>query len=343
MPLAILVTGANGFVGTTLCPALAAAGHRVRRAVRELPGVGSGPSLGDTVAVGDIGPDTDWAAALAGIDVVVHLAGRAHVMREVEDDLPEIKLDVIHATEHSSIVPPKDYRVLQRYRRVNVAGSERLARAAAAAGVRRLVFASSIKVNGESTTGMPYRETDRPRPEDAYGVSKAEAEVRLRAVAAETGLEVVIVRPPLVYGPGVKGNLDRLLRALDHAVPLPLGGIDNRRSLVGLSNLCAALRLCAEHPAAAEETFLVCDGDDVSTSRLAAVMARALGRRPPVAFPNALRLLLRLAGARGAQQRLFGSLAIDASHIQDKLGWRPVASVEQEIAAMTQAYRDNAR
>jgi len=346
MSLRILVTGADGFVGRALCPTLAAAGHTVRRAVRRLPAGGAAARPFDTVAVGDIGPDTDWSAALAGIEVIVHLAGRAHVMNEApsheagsSDQPPGVPLPATHASGDPTIVPSRDLPGLARYRRVNVAGSLRLADAAVHAGVRRLVFASSIKVNGEATSGAAFRETDRPAPEDAYGISKAEAEVGLRTVGARTGLEIVVVRPPLVYGPGVKGNLERLMLACSRRLPLPLGGIDNRRSLVGLANLCSALRACAEHPAAAGQTFLVCDGEDVSTSRLAGTIARAMGRPAPLRIPaGALRSLLVLTGREAAAKRLFGSLQVDASHLRTLLGWQPVETFDEGMAAMVRAW-----
>jgi len=315
MALSILVTGANGFVGRTLCTVLSRAGHRVTKAVRAAPA-----GTANTVAVGDIGPDTDWRAALAGADAVIHLAARAHVMRESTSD------------------------PLAAYRWVNVAGTERLARAAADAGVRRFVFASSIKVNGELTRGTPFRESDPPSPQDAYGVSKLEAETGLRSIAAHTGLEVAIVRPPLVYGPGVKGNLARLIRAIERGAPLPLGRIDNRRSLVGVSNLATALAACAEHPNAAGETFLVSDGGYLSTPYLVRSIAHALGKRPrllpvPVWI---LKLAARCTGRSSAVARLTGSLQVDSHHIRARLGWQPGLRFEDEIAAMARAWRKGA-
>lgn len=317
MPLRILVTGANGFVGSALCPVLERAGHAVRRAVRDLSTIGPG----DRVAVGDIGPGTDWNAALQGIDVVVHLAGRAHVMHEATDARG----------------------VRAAYFGTNADGTETLARAAAALGVRRLVFASSIKVNGEATPEAPYRETDAPRPEDDYGRSKLEAERRLAAVSASTGLEYVVLRPPLIYGPGVKGNLARLLRIVDRQLPLPFGRIENRRSLVGLSNMASALEACATHPDAAGQTFLVSDGQDLSTPDLVRRIAAALGRTPRLLpVPAAcLRVLARMTGS-GALARLTGSLQVDSSRIRATLGWRPPASVDEEIRRMAAAYASRA-
>ena len=190
---------------------------------------------GETAIVGDIGPDTDWRDALAGIDTVIHLAARTHVMHQTGNPL-------------------------EQYRRINVLGTTHLAHSAARAGVRRMVLLSSIKVNGESTGAAAFTEHDEPRPQDAYGITKWEAEQALREVAAANSLEAVVLRPPLVYGPGVKANFLRLMQAIDRGIPLPLAAIDNKRSLVYLGNLVEALTLCATHPAAAGETFLVSDG-----------------------------------------------------------------------------------
>lgn len=312
MALNVLVTGADGFVGSALCPALEHAGHRVRRAVRRI----TGHAAHDTIAVGDIGSSTDWSTALAGIDTVIHLAGRAHVMHE------RLDAEAVRAAYFS----------------INAEGTQALARAGAAAGVRRLVFVSSIKVNGEATTAMPYREVDTPHPLDDYGRSKLDAERRLAAIGRETGLEHVVVRPPLIYGPGVKGNLARLIDIVARGIPLPFGAIDNRRSLVGVTNLASALQTCAEHPAAAGKTFLVSDGRDVSTADLVRMIADALhcpARLIPV--PAAwLRGLAALTGS-GALARLTGSLQIDSSAIRACTGWTPPMAMEEEIRRMAAA------
>jgi len=317
--LNILVTGADGFVGRALCPALTAVGHHVRRAVRSLPN--TQPHDSDTVAVGDIGGSPDWATALAGIEVVVHLAGRAHVVREANKTDPA-----------------------RLYRQTNVDGTERLARAAVTAGVRRFVFVSSIKVNGEATSDTPFRETDPPRPEDDYGRSKWAAEQVLAAIARESSLQVVIVRPPLIYGSGVKGNVARLLGLLERGIPLPLASIANRRSLIGLGNLCTALRACIEHDAAAGETFLVNDGQDVSTPDLIRMLAQGLGKRARLLpVPQALlRSAAALTGS-GALARLTGSLTVDSTHIRARLAWRPQRSMAQEIADMVRARHETVR
>jgi len=292
----ILVTGANGFIGRALCDALAASRRRVRKAVRT-----PYPGLPDAVAVGDVGPATDWRAALEGAREVVHLAARTHVLRETAAD------------------------PLAEYRRINVAGTEQLARAAAVRGVRRLIFLSSVKVNGELTGERPYTENDAPRPEDAYGVSKWEAEQALARVAAATGLEVVVLRSPLVYGPGVKGNFLRLMDLVARRTPLPLGAIANRRSLVYAGNLAGAIVAALDARAAAGKAYLVSDGEDVSTPELVRALAQALGVKPRLVSvpPAALRFAAALAGRRAELARLAGSLQVDSSRIRRELAWRP--------------------
>ena len=301
----VLVTGASGFVGTALLGRLSATGRCAmracaRRALRALPaGV-------EPVLVGDLGPHTDWRAALAGVDTVVHLSGRVHIMRDATAD------------------------PLAEYRRANVAGTVSLARQMASAGGRRLVFLSSVKVNGE--VGI-CREADRPAPHGAYAVSKHEAELGLGEVAGETGLDVVIIRSPLVYGPGVKANFRALMHALARGIPLPLGAVDNRRSLVALANLVDFIVTCIEHPAAANETFLVSDGEDLSTPDLIRRLARAMGR-PARLVPVPESLLwagATLLGKRDVAKRLLGSLQVDISKARQTLGWTPPVTVEDGL------------
>jgi nucleoside-diphosphate-sugar epimerase len=301
----ILVTGATGFVGSALTARLAADRQfYVRTAAR---GGGAARTGGTaTAAVGDIGPTTDWREAVAGADVVIHLAGRAHVMREeVADPLTE-------------------------YRRVNVDGSLGLARAFAAAGGRRFVYVSSVKVNGE--TGV-FSETDPPRPEDPYGVSKLEAERVLAEWSAEAGTELVIIRPPLVYGPGARANFALLVRAVARGLPLPLGGIANARSLVGLDNLVDFIVTCATHSGAAGETFMVSDGEDVSTPDLVTRIGRALGRRARLfTVPQPLLLAAATAvGRKGMAQRLTQSLRVDSRKATRMLHWRPPLTLDEGL------------
>jgi nucleoside-diphosphate-sugar epimerase len=240
----------------------------------------------------------------------VHLAARVHVMRD-------------------QAVDP-----LAAFRRVNVDGTLELARQAAQAGVRRFVFVSSVKVNGEaSAPGRPYREDDPPAPADAYALSKYEAELGLRQLAVQTGMELVTVRPPLVYGPGAKGNFRSLLQLARWAVPLPLGAVDNRRSLIGLDNLVDFLLVCLAHPAAANRTFLVSDGQDVSTAQLYRRLAAALGRtvRLPAVPPLLLLMAAGLIGRRAAWQRLCGTLQVDAGPARERLGWRAPLELDEGL------------
>lgn len=314
----ILVTGASGFVGRALCSYLLTQGHPVRAAVRSASSKSSVDGL-EVVTVGDACAQTNWSAVLAGMDCVFHCAARAHVMHETEAD------------------------ALAAYRAVNVAGTQRLAEQAAALRVRRLVFLSSIKVNGEqSVLGAPFLFSDVPSPEDPYGVSKWEAEQALWAVSAQTGLEVVVVRPPLVYGPGVKGNLLRLLRWVARGVPLPLGAVHNQRSLVGLSNLVDLLLRCAQHPAAAGQTFLASDGQGLSTSQLIRLMAEGMNR-PARLFPVPVALLQAggsLLGKRGEIDRLVGSLQVDSGYTHAQLAWTPPASMEDGVREMARWYAE---
>lgn len=269
------------------------------------------------VPVGDIGPDTQWSAALAGRNAVIHLAAHVHVMPGAAGDAAD------------------------DFNRVNVQGSENLARQAAHAGVRRFVFLSSVKVNGEISTGRAFVESDPARPTDAYGASKAEAEKRLKAVSAETGMELVIVRPPLVYGPGVKANFLRLLRIVDTGIPLPFLSIDNRRSLVYVGNLVHALGACLTHPAAANRTFFVSDDHDVSSPQLVREIAAALGRKPRLLpFPPVLLRGIGLLTGRTEQvARLTASLQVDVSSIKSTLGWLPPFTLQQGIAETASWYR----
>jgi nucleoside-diphosphate-sugar epimerase len=311
----VLVTGAGGFVGRTLCEELLHRGYQVRAAVRALGQLSAGM---ETVAVGAIDGGTDWADALRGMDTVIHLAARVHVMKDSAAD------------------------PLAEFLRVNLLGTANLAQQAARAGVTRLVYVSSVKVNGEGTHGQrSYTEQDIPAPQDPYGISKRQAEQALQRIALETGLEIVIVRPPLVYGPGVKGNFISLLAAIDKGVPLPLAGARNARSLVYVGNLVDALIVCATHPAAAGQTYLVSDGEDVSTALLVEKIAQALGRNSRSFYfpPGLLRAAAALLGRAGQMDRLFGSLRISDQKIRGELGWQSPYSLEDGLRATADWYR----
>ena len=313
----ILVTGATGFVGGALVRRLAA-DHSfrsvvvaVRRKAEALPeGV-------EQLVVGDLLPATDWRTALRGVDAVMHCAARVHVMQD-------------NATDP-----------LQAYREVNVSGTLNLARQAADAGVRRFVFVSSVKVNGEATQpDHPFSADDVPAPLDPYGVSKLEAEQGLREIEAKTGVEVVIVRPPLVYGPGVKSNFASMMRWVASGIPLPLGAIQNARSMVSLDNLVDLLITCVKHPAAAGQTFLVSDGEDVSTPVLLRRTAQAMGKK---AFLLSVPVFLlergaALLGKRPMAQRLCGSLQLDINKTRKLLDWTPPVSVDEALRRAAEGF-----
>jgi len=300
----VLVTGANGFVGRGLCAQLITTGHAVKPVVRSKAGLPS------EAVVGDICSTTDWRRALEGCNAVVHLAARVHMMR---------------AGAHDQ---------LALYREANTNATVNLARQAAEARVQRFVYVSSIKVNGEGRDA-PYRETDAPAPEDAYALSKWEAELGLHRTAQETGLEVVILRPPLIYGPGVKANFQRLIQAVARGWPLPLGAVRNRRSLLYLGNFVDAIRLCVEQPGAAGQTFLLDDGEPVSTPDVVRALARAMNRPARLlAVPvGVLQCAGTLLGKRAEVARLTGSLYVDSSAIRSSLGWKPPFSMEEGLAA----------
>ncbi len=303
----ILLTGASGFLGGPLSDRLDRNSRFVlTRAVRRKE------SLKDSrdVLIDGLHAGTDWAAALNGQDVVVHTAARAHIMKdEVPDSLAE-------------------------YRKVNVEGTLNLARQAAKAGVSRFIYISSIKVNGEQTPlGKPFTADDVPAPEDPYGVSKLEAENGLHEIASETGMEVVIIRPPLVYGPGVKGNFASMIKLVEKGLPLPLGAIHNKRSLVALDNLVDLIITCIDHPAAANQVFLAGDGQDVSTTELLRGVGRAMGK-PARLIPVPAGMLMfgaGLLGKKAVAQRLLGSLQVDISKARNLLGWEPPLSVEEGL------------
>lgn len=316
----VLVTGANGFAGRVLCRALLQANSTPIAGLHSTASWSrlqtSVPGLAEHAVIGDLGANPNLHAALENVEAVVHLAARVHQMRDNAAD------------------------PLLEFRRVNVDGTKALAAAAAEKGVRRFVFVSSVKVNGESTNGAAFSEEDVPNPHDPYGVSKWEAEQALRAIAGQTGIEFVIVRPPLVYGPGVRANFLRLMNLIARGIPFPAPASENRRSLVGIGNLSGFLVQCVNHPAAANETFLLSDGEDVSTRELVVRLGRALGRSartiPLPEFP--LRPLARLLRKEAALNRLFGSLAVDSSKARHKLGWTPPFTLDYGLAETARWY-----
>lgn len=305
----ILVTGSNGFVGRGVCERLCADGVPVRGAVRG--GVGT-----NQVSVGDLGASTDWTEALLGCDIVIHCAARVHVMEDTESN------------------------PLRLYREVNVAGSVNLARQAAAAGIKRLVFVSSIKVNGEATHGVPYRADDTPAPVDPYGQSKLEAEQGLLAVGHETGLQIVIVRPPLVYGPGVKANFRNLIKLVTKGLPLPFGSLPNRRSMVALDNLVDLLMLCTTHPAAAGQVYLVSDGIDLTIAQLVTMIGKAQHKRVRL-LPVPAKLIRSVASMLGKSHmagRLLDPLQVDIENTRAGLKWEPVVTPQQAVDKTVAAF-----
>lgn len=319
----VLVTGANGFVGKVLCRSLLQSGCLARAGLQtSAPWTqlqASTPGLTEFAVVGDLGANPNLNGALENVTVVVHLAARVHMMRDSAGD------------------PIKEYR------RVNVYATQALATAAAKQGVRRIVYVSSVKVNGESTSARPFTEADQPDPQDPYAVSKWEAEEALRSIGAKTGIEIVIVRPPLVYGPGVRANFLRLISLAARGIPLPLPDTKNRRSLIGVENLADFLVRCVTHPEAANETFMVSDGEDVSTRELIARIASALGRSArflPVP-ESAVRLAARLAGKEPALNRLFGSLVVNSDKARQKLGWKPPFTLDNGLAATARWYQES--
>jgi nucleoside-diphosphate-sugar epimerase len=317
----VLVTGATGFIGSAVVERLLTMSHLMPvLAVRR---EGKGLSDQPYAVVGDLGPDNDWREALQDCRMVVHCAARVHVMGD------------------SSADP------LTMYRHANVLGTLNLARQAAEAGVKRFVFVSSIKVNGEQTPlDASFTADDDPAPSDPYGISKHEAEQGLLALAEDTGMEVVIIRPPLVYGPGVKANFLSMMRWVHMGIPLPLGAIHNKRSLVARANLVDLIVTCLEHPAAANQVFLAGDGEDLSTTELLQRMARALGK-PARLLPVPTKFLdmaARLSGKQAVAQRLCGSLWVDISKARDLLGWNPPVSVDEALQETAEAFlRDRNR
>ena len=306
--MTILLTGASGFVGKAVLKTALERGFKIRPVYRVMDSAQG--QLYDSVVCG-LEEAVDWSKALLGVDVVIHTAALTHKMYE-------------------RIIDP-----FAEYRRVNIEGTLNLARQAAVNGVRRFIFISSIKVNGEaSLPGCPFTADDDPAPIDAYGLSKAEAEARLMQVARETSMEVTIIRPPLIYGSGVKGNFANLILLVNRGLPLPLGGLTrNRRSLVGLNNLVDLILVCINHPKGANQIFLVSDGEDLSTTDLLLRITKALGRKEtlfwvPKSFINFIAWVI---GKEAVAQRLLGSLQVDIKKTHELLDWKPSVTVDEEL------------
>lgn len=302
-----LVTGANGFVGRVLCQNLIDKGHQVRASVRASATIPSGVEI---FVVPVIGPDTDWSGALENVDVVVHLAARVHMMQDLVTD------------------------PLTEFMKVNTYGTLNLAQQAVKQGIKRFIYVSSIKVNGEFTPpDQSMTELDIPGPQDPYGISKWQAEQGLHKISQETGMGIVILRPPLIYGPNVKANFYSLLKLTDKSVPLPLGSITNSRSMIYVGNLVDALIQCATHPKAAGQTYLVSDGKEVSTPELVSLIADAMKMPSRIFhFPISLmRLGATLLGRTSMVNRLTQSLVVDSSKIRNDLSWTPPYTMSQGI------------
>jgi len=305
----ILITGATGFVGSVLVKRLLLDGVRLRAAVLAGEDAGHLPAEVERIVVEPLSESSDFSAALRRVDTVIHLAARVHIMRDMATD------------------------PLGEFRKVNLHGTERLARQAAEAGVKRLVFMSTIGVNGSFSGSRAFSERDHPCPHNPYSVSKLEAEIGLRAITEKTGMELVIVRAPLIYGPGNPGNFLSLLRVIVKGIPLPLGSVANLKSFLYVENLADALALCVTAPKAAGQTYLVSDGEDVATPELIRRLARALDRPCRLLpFPtNLIRLAGKMSGKSRAVEQLLGSLQVDSSKIRNVLGWAPVFTLEQGL------------
>ena len=313
--MTVLITGASGFVGKSLACKLSTMTRPYRCAVRDT--AVSSDSETKRVSVGDINATTDWQLALNNIKVVIHLAARAHIMCDSSTD------------------------PLTEYKKINTDGALNLARQAAKAGVKRFIFISTIKVNGETSSGSSaFTEKSKPFPRDPYAISKWDAETGLQRIADETGMQLVIIRPPLVYGPGVKANFFKLMKLADSIMPLPFGAINNNRSMIYIGNLVDFIIHCIDHPAAANQTFLISDNNDLSLAMLIRLLRISLER--PVrllSFPSCLfRVAAILTGKTDAVDKLIGDLQIDSAKAKNLLGWTPPYSVEQGIQATVTAY-----
>ena len=312
----VLITGANGFIGKSLTMELMASGFEVAAGVRQFSS--ELPSDAIQYELGEISSTTSWSQSLQDVDVVIHLAARAHILK---DNVSEPLIE---------------------FRKVNVDGTLNLAKQAAEKSVKQLIFISSIGVNGNNNT-RPFTELDMLNPKEAYAVSKWEAELELLALSNETTMKMVIIRPPLVYGPHAPGNFGSLVRSMAKGIPLPFGAINNRRSFVALDNLVSFIIHCINHPKAANEVFLISDNEDVSTSTLLRKVAKAFGLKSRL-IPVPVRLmtfLAKLIGKGDVANRLFGSLQVDSSKARDLLGWKPVITMDEQLKKTADAYLKN--
>jgi nucleoside-diphosphate-sugar epimerase len=309
LPGKIAVTGADGFIGVRLCDILELSGSEVLRVVRNREGAGK-----NRCEISDVSRYDEWSAALRGINTVVHLANTAHVLRR--------KVTQSHAAIFEA----------------NVTGTRKLAIGAAAAGVKRMVFVSSIGVNGDETNGKAFTETDSPQPKDDYARSKLAAELELKEIGNEAGLELVIVRPPLVYGPGAKGNFQRLIKLMNSGLPLPLAGIKNRRNVIGLDNLCGFLKLCIERSVAVGETFLIAEPQSRSTPEMLSALAAGAGKKARLLYvpEMLLRTVASITGYSAEFTKLCSCLEVDSSKAQILLGWRPIRSFDSQMREAAQ-------
>ncbi|MBF0343507.1 MAG: SDR family oxidoreductase [Nitrospirae bacterium] len=303
----VLVTGVNGFIGQYLSRILCEKGYSVKGTVRSHRRILSVLNTIDISIVDDIGTKTDWHKILIDIDVIVHLAARVHIMKEISNN------------------------PLMEYRQVNTLGTKHLAMQASNAGVKRMIYISTIKVNGERTNNKPFTEKDQPIPEDFYAISKLDAEKYLCNIAEKTNLEVVILRPPLVYGAGVKGNFYNLLKLIKKGIPLPLSNINNIRSLIYIENLIDAIITCIQHPSATNKIFLVSDYENLSTSEIIKLLSMAFNKSNRLFHVPAKLLYIAgiITGQSNTIKRLTDSLSIDSSKIRNELGWIPPFTVNQ--------------
>lgn len=309
-----LLTGSTGFIGFALTQYLQQQNYSLTATVRCI--TKTLPATIQQVPIGDLLPNTTWTNVLNDVDTIIHLAARTHILKEQSAD------------------------PLDAFRKTNTLATINLAQQAAEAGVRRFIFISSIGVNGNQTFNTPFTAENNPSPKEPYAISKYEAEIGLREIASQTGMEIVIIRPPLVYGPNAPGNFARFIKAATSGLPLPLGNIHNQRSLVALDNLIDLITLCIDHPAAANQTFLVSDGEDLSTTDLLHRLGSALNKParllpvPQVMLTTALHLL----GKEAIAQRLCGNLQVDISKTRDLLGWQPIIRVDEALQKTAQAW-----